>query len=84
MIPCKEQKCLKFPMCLAKKFIVCTELYKYYKEMYQVIKYDVGDIANHHSKIKAMLWTNIKEEFPNTEEVFPDQGDLRHDSVHRI
>ena len=33
MIPCKESKCLKFPVCKTKRTIFCTLLYVYLREI---------------------------------------------------
>ncbi len=33
MIPCKENKCLIFPLCKSKTVIVCSDLHLYYLEL---------------------------------------------------
>ena len=34
MIPCIKDKCLKYPICLAKKDIECQDLLDYYEDMH--------------------------------------------------
>lgn len=72
--PCVKHKCLKYPMCIKKKYIICSDLYNYYIEIYVNIKSNIKpDIANYHSKTQAILWNNIRKNFSEVNEICPEK-----------
>lgn len=57
MIPCKEIKCISYPSCIAREYIVCTLLDKYYQKR-----------LGHHEHVDVddfiVTWDQINKEFP--------------------
>ena len=63
-IPCIENKCLLYPVCRYKKFIVCTPLREYCYEVSQTHKIDNDQD----------IWTILYSSFPNLLGVQLDQA----------
>ena len=57
MIPCKIDKCIKYPSCIAREYIICTLLDNYYQKT-----------VGHHEHVDVddfiMTWELINKEFP--------------------
>ena len=50
MIPCKREKCLKYPVCKSKTEIACSDLRKYFMSL-----------SDHNNK----RWAELNETFPH-------------------
>ena len=55
MIPCIEEKCLKYPACRRKVKIVCQALINYYN----------AEAARDNSQFHTNTWAKVKEALPN-------------------
>lgn len=62
MIPCKENKCLKYPVCKHKVAIKCDDLREYYKKLESNIFskiisaiIDVESAEAHESKVRKKI-----------------------------
>ena len=63
-LPCKEIKCLKYPVCKQSKFITCTPLREYCDEVTQISKFQDGED----------VWDILYSTFPNLLGVQLDQA----------
>jgi len=47
-IPCIEQKCLKYPVCKTKRYIICKDLLDRYREIESEGSWDVWDVLSEY------------------------------------
>jgi len=64
ILPCIENKCLKYPTCKHKKFIICTPLREYCDEATQTTKFEYSQD----------IWDILYSTFPNLLGVQLDQA----------
>jgi len=58
MIPCKELKCLKYPVCMSEQVILCDLLLEYHEEYYKNL-YNPNTFTN-----TDRFWKNLKRYMP--------------------
>jgi len=61
-MPCIEQKCLKYPVCRTKKYIICSDLLERFRDIEEEGSWNVWDI--------------FEEYFPNIITVHPRKEQL--------
>ena len=74
MIPCLDEKCLKYPVCKNNSIIYCYALMKYTDKRFKVENKRRDEIYKSHGTlhiIDAAVWRHLNETFPNLSRVFP-------------
>ena len=64
MIPCKNPKCIAFPVCKNKRQVDCQAMYDYFNEMCSTKKEYPIQFSE--------LWNELKPTFPNLKEISSD------------
>jgi len=67
-LPCKENKCILYPICMSKDYIDCAELYIH------------GNYLESKGDYKS-AWSILRESFPNLRTLTMREEDRDHDTM---